>query len=78
MLLSSAAQRRGRVRVGGGEERREERRTGMKAECINSPPILLPCCNRHSNMQAHFLCQRLDGGRAGEGLSESFLCFTAL
>lgn len=64
--------------MGGEEERREERRSGMKAECINSPPILLPCCDRLSNMQAHFLCQRLDRGLAGEGLSESFLCFTAL
>lgn len=31
----------------------------MKAKCINSPSILLLCCDRLSNMQAHFLCQRL-------------------
>lgn len=46
------------------QERRKARRehTGMKAKCINSPPILLLCCDRLSNMQAHFLCQRLDEG----------------
>lgn len=54
VLLSSGAWREW--------ERREERHTGMKAKCINSPPILLLCCDRLSNMQAHFLCQRLDGG----------------
>lgn len=44
------------------KRQREERHTAMKAKCINSPPILLLCCDRLSNMQAHFLCQRLDGG----------------
>lgn len=45
-------------------KRRKAKRkhTGMKAKCINSPPILLLCCDRLSNMQAHFLCQGLDEG----------------
>lgn len=64
VLLSGGAWGESESRGKGVQERRKEDREhdGMKANCINSIPILLLCCDRLSNMQAHFLCQRLEEG----------------
>ena len=61
VVLSSGAWRQSESRRAGRRKAKREH-TSMKAKCINSPPILLLCCDRLSNMQAHFLCQRLDEG----------------